>query len=244
MAAWYSGDPSKFYDAITDSLSNAISTISSIFDSAVSNPVEALKNIASGAVGMAMRQKAGVPQTFQGLRAILTGEPVGEWHLVIGNPYNPLMMIGNLICTDCAFKFSEELGPDDFPTEMTVTVKLEHGMSLDRSGVESLFNKGAGRIYTLPTGFEEKFAANNETRVDKHTGIAGNDYINKVMGVDSTGKITDKKMPVWWGTKSDEQYKRFVESSKKLYNTGQNSSITLAIQSELGYTKVPPTETT
>jgi len=31
---------------------------------------------------------------------LLVGEPVGEWHLTVGNPLNPIMVIGNLICQD------------------------------------------------------------------------------------------------------------------------------------------------
>jgi hypothetical protein len=37
--------------------------------------------------------------SIEGMRALLTGEPVGNWHLTVGNPLNPMMVIGNLICT-------------------------------------------------------------------------------------------------------------------------------------------------
>lgn len=107
---------------------------------------------------------------LQGMRALLTGEPVGDWHLTIGNPMNPIAMIGNLICTNIEVEFDEEagLGPDDFPLGFTVTVSLEHGMPRDRDGIESMFNKGSGRIYVVPSEFVS--SGDKETTVDKETG--------------------------------------------------------------------------
>ena len=35
---------------------------------------------------------------INGMGALLIGEPVGEWHLTVGNPLNPIMVCGNLIC--------------------------------------------------------------------------------------------------------------------------------------------------
>jgi hypothetical protein len=106
----------------------------------------------------------------QGIRSLLTGEPVGEWHVTIGAPHNPIMMIGNLICTNCKIELGDEMGPDDFPIEIKATITLEHGMPRDRVGIESMFNKGRGRFYSLPKGYEESFSSLSETRVDKVTG--------------------------------------------------------------------------
>lgn len=103
-----------------------------------------------------------------GMRSALTGDPTGEWHLTIGNPLNPIAMVGNLIVDDAQFQFSDELGPDDFPTSFKCVINLKHALGRDREGVESMFNRGYGRIYTLPTNF--KTSADGESGVDDFTG--------------------------------------------------------------------------
>ena len=105
---------------------------------------------------------------IQNQRALLTGEPVGDWHLTIGNPFNPIAMIGNLIVKDVKFKWSNELGPDDFPIGFTATITLDHGLGRDRDAIESMFNRGFGRIYTLSKSFRS--SADGETKVDDYTG--------------------------------------------------------------------------
>ena len=107
---------------------------------------------------------------LQGLKALLIGEPVGEWHVTIGNPLNPIAMIGNLICDSVQVEFGNELGPDDFPTEMRIIVKLDHGMARDKDAIQSIFNRGMGRIYDLPDSM--RGSAEGETKVDKVTGNA------------------------------------------------------------------------
>lgn len=101
-------------------------------------------------------------------RSLLTGEPVGDWHLTIGNPFNPIAMIGNLIVKDVKFTFDKELGPDDFPTGFKAVVSLDHGIGRDRDAIESMFNRGFGRIYTLSSKFRS--SADGETKVDANTG--------------------------------------------------------------------------
>lgn len=98
--------------------------------------------------------------------ALLNGDPVGDWHLTVGNPFNPVVTIGNLICTNMQINFSDELGPDDFPLEMDVIYTLEHGMARDSDAIQSMFNRGVGRIYTLPDW--AKTSADFMTKVDKN----------------------------------------------------------------------------
>jgi hypothetical protein len=82
--------------------------------------------------------------------SVLSGAPIGEWHLVVGNPMNPIAMIGNLICDNVSFKFGDRLGPDDFPTELVATFSLKHARPREPGEIQSMFNRGQGRMYTTP----------------------------------------------------------------------------------------------
>lgn len=79
-------------------------------------------------------------------RAILDGRAVGEWHVTIGNPMNPMAVMGNLCLDTVNLEFGEILGIDDFPTEFTFTVKLSHGRPRAKQDLESIFNLGNGAL--------------------------------------------------------------------------------------------------
>lgn len=154
-----------------------------------------------GATGRLMdnviaKKTSGQVPYLTGLRATLTGEPVGEWHVTIGNPLNPIAMIGNLICTGVDVDWNDELGPDDFPTEIKLTVHLEHGMARDRDAIQSMFNRGMGRIYDLPDNFLG--SADYQTTVDAYTQVKTQTGTmpNARMGILATsgtyGRKTDK----------------------------------------------------
>jgi len=115
-----------------------------------------LGNVLAFALADDLIEKIAVPLSLK------TGAPVGEWHLVVGNPMNPVAMIGNLICKGVQIEFGEVLGPDDFPTEVIATFTLEHGRDRERGEIESMFNRGDGRLYqsNLPTYSNTQSLAN------------------------------------------------------------------------------------
>jgi len=186
---WYRGDPigwgkttmssvAESSPGFLDSAGDFFKQILGVFSAgSMSDSKDAVKkmftgggkgNIASNLLkGYAAERSSGQIPYLQGMKALLIGEPVGEWHLTIGNPLNPIAMIGNLILDHIEIGFNDELGPDDFPTELKVTVILEHGMARDRDAIQSIFNRGMGRIYELPDDFSG--SADFETAVDKNT---------------------------------------------------------------------------
>jgi hypothetical protein len=169
--AWMKGDVDGFFNALGDQFASALENVGDMFQKFFDDPIGGLKSIASGALSGAMLMNTTQGMGFmQGIHSLLTGDPVGEWHLTVGNPLNPMMMIGNLICTGIEISFNDELGPDDFPTELKAVVTLEHGMPRDRAGIESMFNKGSGRVYSVPKGYENSFSSYNTTAVDTSTG--------------------------------------------------------------------------
>ncbi len=190
MKQWYSGDPlgwatnsgTNFVRGTIGFGGSALESIKGFFNNILGRGntegglMGGLKNIftgiGEGASGELIKSYAANKSSGQipyltGLKALLIGEPVGEWHVTVGNPFNPIAMIGNLICDNIEVEFGDELGPDDFPTELKVKVNLKHGMARDRDAIQSIFNRGMGRIYELPDDF--KGSADQTTWVDDKT---------------------------------------------------------------------------
>ena len=78
---------------------------------------------------------------------MLSGYPTGEWHVTVGNPLNPIAMIGNMICEGVKIKLNNILGPDDFPTELIAEYQMRAARQKHRGDFESMFNRGNGRLY-------------------------------------------------------------------------------------------------
>jgi hypothetical protein len=91
------------------------------------------------------------------VRSLLTGLDVGEWHVIIGNPFNPVAQIGNLICEGYEINWpTDQLGYSDFPEEVSFTVRLKSARPRDKRAVTNIFglittNKGG----TIQTRAEE-----------------------------------------------------------------------------------------
>jgi hypothetical protein len=189
---WYRGDPLGWGETAIKSAGQKVAGSGGLLDGIQNFFSDLLGGFKEGGVGGALsgvmkgdnvasnliknraaEQSKGAIPYLTGLKALLIGEPVGEWHLTIGNPLNPIAMVGNLVCESMAVEFGEELGPDDFPTEITITATLAHGMSRDRDAIQSMFNRGMGRIYDLPDSF--KGTADYETKVTNNTGDANTD---------------------------------------------------------------------
>lgn len=117
------------------------------------------------------------------INPLTTGEPVGEWHVTVGNPMNPVMMIGNLVCTGMSMEIGETLGPDDFPTSVKFTVTLKHGRDRDIGDIMSMFNLGQGRFYTPLNNnqSEEPWDYGFSTRnTGNDTGLLDNDSAGRI----------------------------------------------------------------
>ena len=96
-----------------------------------------------------MGGNVGVPGQAQVPVALLSGNPTGYWHVTIGNPLDPIAMMGNMSVTKTTVQFNDVLGYDDFPTEIKFTVELEHSMPRDNAAIENMFNGTKGRFYAF-----------------------------------------------------------------------------------------------
>ncbi len=89
---------------------------------------------------------AGLHQKPLVMRSFLDGRAVGEWHLTVGNPMNPIAVMGNLCLTGTTMSMSDELGTDGFPTGVKFAVELEHGRPRAKQDILSMFNLGGGDL--------------------------------------------------------------------------------------------------
>ena len=178
MNAWYRGEPVAFAKAVGKSIASAKDSIMTTLAEFAQDPISALKSLAAGVakLGMVEMGKGRAP-SIVAMRSLLTGEPVGEWHMVVGNPYNPIAKIGNLIVTESKFQFNDIVGTDDFPTELKVSITVEHGRPRDKGDIESMFNQGQGRIYYPRKGELDKLnmssATGNSTNDTSRKGSKG-----------------------------------------------------------------------
>ena len=101
------------------------------------------------AIKGAIKDMLGRPAQYA-MQSLLTGDDVGLWHVTIGNPKNPIASIGNLILKKATVTHSGALGVDDFPSEIKVSVTLEHGRGRDAVDISRMYTKGLGGIYMLP----------------------------------------------------------------------------------------------
>jgi hypothetical protein len=85
-----------------------------------------------------------------------TGQPVGAWHVMVGNPKKPIISCGNLVIQGVTLELGNELGFDDWPTTIYATFTLKSARALGSSDIESIYNAGQQRIYY--TGFIPKGA--------------------------------------------------------------------------------------
>lgn len=119
-----------------------------------------LKTVGSGflqgLVGNLLGGNIGVAGEGQAVPALLSGNPSGFWHVTVGNPLDPIAMMGNMAVTKTSVQFGDALGYDDFPTEIKFTVDLEHCMPRDNAHIENMFNGAKGRFYAFTNGDIEK----------------------------------------------------------------------------------------
>lgn len=141
-----------FATAITSGLNSSFGID---FSAILGDPMGALKDLVgkldaadlgSGLKGV-IKNQLGRPAVYA-FDSLLTNDAVGLWHVTIGNPLNPIAVMGNLIIENAEIRHSGPLGLDDFPTELTVTITLKHGMPRDSVDIQRMYTQGRNAIYS------------------------------------------------------------------------------------------------
>lgn len=155
LAAFASGDYATYGKSLVKHATNFIKAQNNgAWPSSLKDWLELAKNIFNGAIqnmiGSLINGNLGQLGFTQPANALLSDEPTGYWHVTIGNPLNPIAMMGNMICKQIEMQMGEGLGYDDFPVNVTFICSIEHGKPRDAGDIESMFNAGKGRIYHTP----------------------------------------------------------------------------------------------
>lgn len=183
---WIGERPSKFYEKFAYLNSRDLDTLmfgaydhlKSALDS-FNNPtkgsaVETLKNVMTNGIRIAIGKildSVGRPSIIM-MNSLLNNEATGYWHLMIGDPTNPILCIGNLIITGTEVVFpNDSLSYGGFPTRVQFKVKLKPAQSKDRAGIEMMFNMGRERIYYAP-----KTVTVNKTKTN--TNVSNRNFFN------------------------------------------------------------------
>lgn len=113
------------------------------------------KTLLGNMLGGFLSDNVGAVSGTQATKAFISAEPTGDWHVTIGNPLNPIVMMGNMYCDSTTMTLGNGLGYDDFPMEVKFEVGLKHGKPRDKGDIENMFNAGRGRIYASAAGEED-----------------------------------------------------------------------------------------
>lgn len=106
-----------------------------------------LLNMVGGMLMGGLLNKLGRPARYFA-PSLISDAPVGLWHITMGNPHHPIMVMGNMILKNTEIEHSGPLGLDDFPTNLKVTMQFQRGKPRDQYGIENLYMGGEDRIYT------------------------------------------------------------------------------------------------
>lgn len=188
------GGINEFQDALFEDAQTILSSTKQYFKSN-GGFLNTLKNLGDALGGMiigGMLNSLGRPQKAF-LNTLLTDAPIGLWHVTIGNPFHPIMSIGNMVITNAKITHTGPLGLDDFPTGLKVEVTLDRGKGRDKREIEKLYLHGLNRIYSqMGDRIEDLYKAAPEYKGSKQINETqtGDDNIDQNI-TQKTTSITD-----------------------------------------------------
>jgi len=172
--ALYEGQWGNYFSSVKDDFKTMGKDIFSSLGKLLGGDFGELKKLAGSGIDTGMGKLAGQSRPkMLSIRSMLSGAPMGEWHVTIGNPLDPMMVMGNMIVDGVEFSVSDTLGADDFPTEIYFDVTLKHGKPRDLGDIESMFNMGMGKMSYTPL---MKLPSEQNTNGDASNKQRGKDY--------------------------------------------------------------------
>jgi len=145
LTSWGSSYTGNNADEFSKILTNMNSALEAAGSAIQNNLMETIGKGLQTALMSPDKLGKAIPELIS-VKAALSDRPVGEWHIVVGNPLNPIFVMGDLLCTNVEMKWDEELGPDDFPTGVSFGVTLKQGKPRDKTSIERMLNHGETKL--------------------------------------------------------------------------------------------------
>lgn len=98
---------------------------------------------------------------LKGSLAMMTGLPTTPWHITIGNPYQPVLSLNNIVVDGVTIKPNTEMGFGDMPTKIKTSVNVSLGRPLGKQEIDRAFNNSYRRIYSVATSTDMKTTSQN-----------------------------------------------------------------------------------
>lgn len=155
LSLFAKGDYAGYFKSVANRVTDNIGKLTGKdFDFSLESVIGLAKDVLKGGLanmlGSLINGNLGKMGATPPAHALLSGAPTGYWHVTVGNPLNPIAMMGNMICNNIEVVMGEGLGYDDFPVNVAFNCTLSHGKPRDAGDIESMFNAGKGRIYMSP----------------------------------------------------------------------------------------------
>lgn len=124
---------------------------------------------------------------LRGSIGLMSGLSTTPWHLTVGNPFSPILSMGNVYVDNVDIKFSSEMGFQDMPKSINVNIDLKQGRPLGKWEIERLFNNQYGRIYSKPS--DKKSAVQTGGEINGPPNMTDEQKAEQLKG--QTGTNTD-----------------------------------------------------
>jgi hypothetical protein len=157
-------------------------------NSATIASLDAFSNSLNGAKGIVSTILVGTISKYRwplkGSISLMTGLSTTPWHLTIGNPYSPIVNIANVLIRDVNVKLSNDLGFNDLPVRIDVSISAGLGRPLGKQELEKIFNNGYKRIYSQ-NAMDQWTATNPAT-----SNVSASGEATQIAQVSTSGTIT------------------------------------------------------
>jgi len=157
--SFYRGDYSKYLGSVYDWFSEPFSSgggLDGLMEGIMSGDFSSLGSLLKTAGSKVLDLQSSKSRSgVTGLKALLDASPIGNYHVTIGNPLEPIAQIGNIICPSFELTFGDDLGHGGFPTSVKLSASLKTATPLDSTGIQGTFSNGilSNRMYMKPADF-------------------------------------------------------------------------------------------